>query len=132
MKISKEAKKGAKTLHQCCVGPNGVDAAKVGAVLKQVAERKPAASAQILHEFFRLIRLELDKHTAHVETAREADPTTRAGLESSLRAKYGAHVEVQFSVNPELISGVRIRLGSNVWDANVRERLHTLEFALAH
>jgi F-type H+-transporting ATPase subunit delta len=132
MKLSKEARQGAKALHRCCVGPAGVDAPRVTAVLKEIAGKKPAHAAQILHEFHRLIRLELDKQTAHVETARSVDARTRAGLESSIRAKFGTHVGVHFSEQPELISGVRVRLGSDVWDANVRERLKNLEYSLSH
>lgn len=132
MKLSKEARQGAKALYRCCVSNSGVDARRVTAVLKEVADKKPAHSAQILHEFHRLIRLELDKQTAHVETALKANPQTRAGLESSIRAKFGAHVDVLFSETPELISGVRVRLGSDVWDANVRERLKDLEYSLSH
>jgi F-type H+-transporting ATPase subunit delta len=132
MKLSKEARAGAKLLFQCCVGPEGVNQERVRSVLEQVSIKKPAAASQILHEFYRLIRLEMDKHTANVETAREMDSQSRAALQASLRQKFGSHVEVHFSVTPELISGVRIRRGSDVWEANVRERLKNLEFSLAH
>jgi F-type H+-transporting ATPase subunit delta len=132
MKLSKEARAGAKALFKCCSGPTGVDAGRVKAVIDQIRSKKPAGSAQILHEFFRLIRLELDKHTAHVETASELSESSRASMEAALRKKFGSHVGVQYSLEPALISGVRVRLGSDVWDANVRERLKSLEYSLAH
>jgi F-type H+-transporting ATPase subunit delta len=48
-----------------------------------------------------------------------------------LRAKYGSDVSADFSVNPKLIGGLRIRIGDDVFDGSVRGRLARLEQGLA-
>ncbi len=48
-----------------------------------------------------------------------------------LRSKYGDGLTTDFRVNPNLIGGLRIRVGSDVWDGSVRGRLDRLEQELA-
>ena len=55
-----------------------------------------------------------------------------AGIESSLRAKYGSEVVATFAVVPELIGGLRVRIGSDVFDSSVRERLARFETQALH
>ena len=51
----------------------------------------------------------------------------RAQLSQNLKRKYGADLTTQFVVNPELLGGMRIRVGSDVWDSSVRNRLQRLQ-----
>jgi F-type H+-transporting ATPase subunit delta len=48
-------------------------------------------------------------------------------LSANLRQKYGPDVTANFAVNPELLGGMRIRVGSDVWDSSVRNRLQRLQ-----
>ena len=132
MKLSKEARLGAKSLAKACISGGVLDRAKVSKVLAEVSSRRPAGYAQMLHEFHRLIRLEVERKTALIQTAASLDAAGKDSLTKAVRQRFGADVETQFAVNSELIAGVRIRVGSDLLDANVRERLSRLEAALAH
>jgi F-type H+-transporting ATPase subunit delta len=132
MKVCKEARKGARILFDA-VRPEGrLDESKVRLALAAVVERKPPFEGQILHEFERLVRLEIEKHTALVESAVALDFSQKAGVESALRERFGAHIRTSFSVNPALIAGIRVQIGSDVYDANVLERLNRLRSDLSH
>jgi F-type H+-transporting ATPase subunit delta len=50
-----------------------------------------------------------------------------AELKSSLTLKYGAGLDFQFFVDPSLIGGLRIQIGSDVFDGTVKTRLASLE-----
>ena len=52
---------------------------------------------------------------------------TANSIVSSLKQKYGEDLTTEFSVNPELIGGMRIKIGSDVWDGSVRQRLAHLQ-----
>lgn len=130
MKVSKESKKGARLIFDAARSSGRLDEDKVRRGIAAVMEKKPAGSAQILHELHRLVRLEVEKHEACVETAASLNPQERAALETSLSGKFGGGLTFRFSVNPELIGGVRIRIGSDVYDANVRDRLVRLKAEL--
>lgn len=130
MKVCKEARKGARILFDA-VRPEGrVDESKVRLALAAVVERKPPFEGQILHEFQRLVRLEIEKRTALVESAVSLDASQQAGVVHSLRERFGADIRTRFSVNPALIAGVRVQVGSDVYDSNVRERLERLRSEL--
>jgi F-type H+-transporting ATPase subunit delta len=50
-----------------------------------------------------------------------------ATLKASLTQKYGAGLDFQFFVDPSLIGGLRIQIGSDVFDGTVKTRLAALE-----
>jgi F-type H+-transporting ATPase subunit delta len=132
MKVCKEARKGARILFDA-VRPQGrIDESKVRLALAAVVERKPPFEGQILHEFQRLVRLEIEKRTARVESATALDAAQKANVETSLRERFGSDIRTGFFVNPALIAGIRVQIGSDVYDANVLERLNRLRSELNH
>jgi len=48
----------------------------------------------------------------------------------SLKKTYGDDLATDFSVNPNLIGGMRVKVGSNVWDGSVKARIKALENTL--
>jgi F-type H+-transporting ATPase subunit delta len=44
-----------------------------------------------------------------------------------LAVRYGAELVTEFRVNPDLIGGLRVKIGDDVWDGSVRGRLNRLE-----
>ncbi len=131
MKASKEAVRVARLLLDSVREKGVVVPERVGSLLAAVREKSPAGAAQALQRFHKLVRLELEKRSATIESAAELSEPERASFETALRAKVGSDLLVRFSVNPELIAGVRIRIGDDVFDSNVRERLARLKLELA-
>jgi F-type H+-transporting ATPase subunit delta len=89
--------------------------------------KKPRHYIEVLKNYKRLLRLELEKRQARIETASEVDPETSSELAANLKKKYGSDLTTEFLVNPELLGGMRIRVGSDVWDGTVRNRLERLQ-----
>ena len=132
MKIPKEARKVSRELFQASFQDGRLDQARVSAIAKKVAESKPRHYIDILQSYERLLRLELAKRHAIVESASALDDGTRNQLETTLRSKYGADLTTEFKVTPELIGGLRVKIGSDVFDSTVKERLQRLEDSLVH
>lgn len=132
MKLNKEARKGAKALFLASFSNRRLDEEKVRSVVKQLAERKPRNYLEILQGYQRYVRLEVEKRQALIESAADLDRGTRDKLRRSLKSKYGDDLTVQFKTSPELIGGLRIQVGSDVWDSSVQARLHTLQNELLH
>ena len=76
------------------------------------------------------MRLEVDRRTALVESAVALPPEIREGLSARLARRYGAGVKTTFALNPALLAGMRIRVGSEVYDGSVHARLAALEARL--
>ena len=131
MKVSKIARKGARMLFGAAHTAGRLDLAKVRSVLTSVAEKRPSGSAEILHEFHRLVRLKLESHAAHIESAETLGAQEAAAVEQSMKARFGEETTFTYSVNPALIAGIRVKIGSDVYDASVRERLNRLKAELS-
>ena len=108
-----------------------VDAGRVKKAVELIAKSKPRNYLAVLKNFQRLVRLEVEKTHAVIHTALAFDKKTTGLFEKELRGKFGSELSTEFQVDPTLISGVRIRVGSTVWENSVRGRLQALELGLA-
>ncbi len=127
MQIPKEARRKARELFDASLDDSGrPDAGKTLRIADLLVKSAPRHSVQILKEFTRLVRLETAKHHAVIESAAPIDDAARDAILKSLRQRDGGEVSFETKVDPALIGGARIRLGSEVWDASVRSRLAAL------
>ena len=132
MKLSKEARKAAKSLFLGSFTNGALDDGKVRTVVKELAEKKPRQYLEILEGYQRYVRLELAKRHALIESAKDLERGTREQLRRALKAKYGNDLTTEFRVAPELIGGLRIKIGSDVWDNTIQNRIARLETDLLH
>jgi F-type H+-transporting ATPase subunit delta len=132
MKLSKEARKSSKTLFLGSFSNGKLDEAKVRTVVKELAEKKPRQYLGILEGYQRYVRLELARRHALIESATNLDRATRDQLRRELKAKYGDDLTTEFKVSPELIGGLRIKIGSDVWENSIQNRIASLEEELLH
>ena len=72
------------------------------------------------------MRLERDRRTALVESAVPLGEDLRAGIADRLHHVYGPSLATSFTENAALIGGMRIKVGSDVYDGSVRARLASL------
>jgi F-type H+-transporting ATPase subunit delta len=127
MKITKEARQLSRQLFRLSLTDNRLDRAKVTSIVDTVLTKKPRHYMGALEAYQRLLRLEIAKRHAVIESASSLSETTSASVVDSLKQKYGADLTVEFKVNPELIAGMRVRVGSDVLDGSVRSRLARLQ-----
>src|ERR1700749_1373817 len=120
MKISKQARRDAKLLFRSCVQNGLLDEARVKQAVTQVIAQKPRGYVGILSQFQRLVKLDLDRRTAKVESATALGAEQQAALKDSLGRKYRAGLNLTFTQNAALLGGLRIQVGSDVYDGSVR------------
>jgi F-type H+-transporting ATPase subunit delta len=123
MKISREARRLARELFRLCLASGRLDASRVSAISEQVIAEKPRDYLQILKEFSRLVRLELDRRHATIESASPLDETSARSIANTLRQKFGGDITTEFRTSPDLLGGLRVKLGSDVWDGSISSRL---------
>lgn len=126
MKASKEAIRAARKLMRLSVKDGRLDLGTAQTLVTRIGEAKPRGYLGILTTFQRLLRLEVEKKHAVVESAIELDANEGEGIAENLRRKYGDDLTTEFKTNPSLIGGLRVRVGSDVWDGSVRARLQSL------
>lgn len=126
MKISKQAQRDARQLFRSCQVNGLLDENRVRQAVALVLEKKPRGYVEILTRMHRLVKLDLAKRTVKVESAVESSPETKAQIKAGLEKRYGAGLDIGYSTNPALIGGVRIQVGSDLYDGSVKTRLEKL------
>ena len=127
MKITKQARREAKELFRSCVVGGLLDDNRVRQAVQQVLQLKPRGYIAILTHFLRLLKLDIERRTARVESAAPLAADLQTQIQTSLARSYGKGLDISFAQNPELIGGVRIRVGSDVYDGSVQGRLAELQ-----
>ena len=127
MKINKEIRQLSRKMLRASFTDGQLDAGRTRSLVDSLIAKKPRNYIDVLKNYRRLLQLELEKRRARVETASELDSTTSSELVANLKKKYGSDLTAEFIVNPELLGGMRVRVGSDVWDGTVRNRLEQLE-----
>jgi F-type H+-transporting ATPase subunit delta len=130
MKINKEIRQLSREMLRASFTDGQLDPGRITSLVDSLIAKKPRNYVQVLKNYRRLLRLELEKRQARIETASEVDSATTSELVANLKNKYGSDLTTEFVVNPELLGGMRIRVGSDVWDGTVRNRLERLQHEL--
>lgn len=130
MKFSKQARRQAKELFRACYRDGRLDDDRVRDAVRAVIETKPRGYTVLLDHFRRLLRIAVARRTAVVETAFPLDPVMTRAIENRLRELYEDELDLSFVSDPELIGGMRVRVGSDVLDGSVRGRLAALSEGL--
>jgi F-type H+-transporting ATPase subunit delta len=130
MKPNKKAKRTARQLFRLSLVDGALDERRVRLVAQRIATSRHRGALAILSDFQRLVRLDHDRHTAVVESAAPLSGSLREQIQTDLARAYGPRMEASFDENPALIGGMRVKVGSDVYDGSVRARLAALKARL--
>src|SRR5262245_46484492 len=130
MKTSKQARRDAKHLFNSCKANGSLEDQRVKRVVTELIAKKPRGYMGILSHFQRLVRLDVERRTAVAESAAPLPDALAKSVQASLVKRYGDGVNVSFAVNKDLIGGLRVKVGSDVFDGSVRARLNELQESL--
>jgi len=127
MKINKEIRRLSREMLRASFTDGQLDHGRIASLVESLIARKPRNYIAVLKNYRHLLRLEVEKRRARVETASELDSEAGSKLVANLKKKYGNDLATEFMVNPQLLGGMRIQVGSDVWDGTVRGRLERLQ-----
>ena len=130
MKISKQARRDARQLLRACMSNAVLEESRVKQAVQAVIRDKPRGYIAVLSQFERLVKLELARRAARVESATVLTPQFQASVQADLTQKYGAGLSFTFVHNPALLGGLRIQVGGDVYDGSVQGRLAALQESL--
>jgi F-type H+-transporting ATPase subunit delta len=127
MKISKQAQRDARQLFRSCQVNNLLDENRVRQAVSLVLAKKPRSYVGILSRLHRLVKLDLERRAAHVESATPLPADLQNDVTNRIKKIYGDGVNIAFGQNPALLGGLRIQVGSDLYDGSVKTRLNKLE-----
>jgi F-type H+-transporting ATPase subunit delta len=127
MVTAKQQLREARQLFRLCLVNGMVDERRARQIVHRGVAAGRSSSLGVMSRFLRLVKLDRSRHDATVESAVPLPPELRADLAAMLGRRYGEGTATSFAEDPALIAGVRIRVGSDVYDGSVAGRLADLE-----
>jgi F-type H+-transporting ATPase subunit delta len=126
MRATQQARRDAKQLFRVCQVDGLLAEPRVREVVSRLLQAKPRGYFATLQYFQRLVKLDVERRTARIESATTLSAPERTQLESYLGRQYGQGLTIQHTVNPAIIGGLRVRVGSDVYDGSIQGRLERL------
>jgi len=123
MKGTKQSRRFAKQLFKSCQTNGRLDADRTQKAVQLLIEQKPRGYFGILQHLHRLVKLDEASRTARVESAVALGQMQQQDIQDCLNRLKGGNVTVEFTENPRLIGGMRVKIGDDVFDGSVKTRL---------
>lgn len=92
--------------------------------------RRLAKLPEIARAFAAIAAAERGEMTAQVTTAHPLDDSQRRDLAAKLKAREGRDVKIEANVDPEILGGLVVTIGSRRIDGSLRTRLNSLAQAM--
>lgn len=92
--------------------------------------RRLFAAADMIRDFRTLLARERGEVTAEVASAHALTPAQMAALKDALRVQVGKDVQINTRVDPNLLGGLVVRMGSKMIDSSLRTKLDNLKVAM--
>ena len=126
MRTSKRVRREAKELFRDCMVNGVLDENRARRTAQLVVAARRHDGPAILSRFCQLLKLDLARRTATIESATPLPADLQAAIKGGLARRYGSGLTTAFAHRPALIGGMRIQVGSDVFDGSVRAGLAAL------
>ena len=126
MKGTKQSRRDAKQLFKSCQVDGQLIDDRVRQAVALLTEKKPRGYFGILQELQRLVKLDVNSRMARVESAITLNEAQKQNVQTSLGRLKGGQVTVEFAEDADLIGGMRVKIGDDVFDGSVKTRLARL------
>jgi F-type H+-transporting ATPase subunit delta len=127
MKTTRQTRREATQLFRLCLVNGRLDEGRGRQIVQRLVAERPRGFLATLSLFRRLVKLELDRRTAKIESAVPLPADLQARVQAGLERAYGPGLNMSFAQNPALIGGMRVQVGSDVYNGSVKARLAALE-----
>lgn len=94
------------------------------------ANNRASALPAVVTAFRKLAADHRGAIAAEVVTAAPLSAAQKKGVAASLRTALGKDPEITTRVDPSILGGIKVRVGSRLFDASLKSKLDSLKFAL--
>ena len=127
MAIDKKIQQFAKAFLEASLEDGLVSPSRVTEVLNYIEKNTPRRHIPLLKAYQKLISNELNMHIAHVESATDVSDAILASISSAMSTRYSRTIKATATTNKDLIAGIRIRVGCDVYEDSIAAQLSELQ-----
>lgn len=126
MRGSKQIQQLARQLFSLSLVDGRLSAERVAGVLQYLEKNPPAQPLAVLRAYRRLVAAEFAKGQAVVEHAGPIDNSVLASIAGAMSQRYHREVMSVAKPRPDLLAGLRVRVGDDVYESSVAAQLASL------
>lgn len=126
MAVDKQVRDFAKKLLDYSIENGEVSAAKVKDVVSALADNPPRKIKSILTLYKKYIDREIARYTATIEHGGPINQEAIDAVKAHLEKIAERTIQVQTVENPDLLAGIRVTLGDDVYEDSAAFRLRPL------
>jgi F-type H+-transporting ATPase subunit delta len=94
------------------------------------ANRRLFAVVEIIRGFNRMVAAHKGEVTAQVTVAEQLNDARMNEIRDALKQVTGKDVQIDVDVDPSIIGGIKVKVGSRMVDASLRTKLNSIKFAM--
>jgi F-type H+-transporting ATPase subunit delta len=92
--------------------------------------RRLFALSGIIRAFHAMLAERRGEQIAHVAAARALTPAQQSAIADAIKAMMGGKVSIEVKVDPALLGGLVVRVGSRMIDSSIRTKLQKMQLAM--
>ncbi|MCS7064550.1 MAG: F0F1 ATP synthase subunit delta [Methylacidiphilales bacterium] len=131
MKFSQEVRRAAKGLFRLCMVEGELDEKRLRLIIDELITRKPRNYLAILDRLIYLIKSDQQRRVLTITSVSPLGEQEKERIFQEVRGRLPQVNCVCNTVDPEILGGVRLQVGSDVWDYSVEGSLKEVERLLA-
>jgi len=132
MSTSSKTKKAAKCLLTLSLDQEGrVDEGKVRSILESLRENPPVDHMSLLREYHTEVRRLLPTYECKLELGENEQEEVRTVLSAKVNAAKEGNFALDSTQNSQLIAGYKLRVGDDVYEDSIDQRLENLRKSLS-
>jgi F-type H+-transporting ATPase subunit delta len=126
MAAPKQIRQTARMLFAVSLENGAVSPERVAGVLAWFEKTNPRRGLALLREYHRLVSIEINRTRARIEHAGALSDDAVAAIALFLSKRYGRAITATASENPDLIAGIRVNIGDDVFESSIAGQLESL------
>lgn len=116
----------ARQLFKLSLENGRLSAERVGGVLAWIEKHRPGNPLALLRAYKHLVEAEVSRNRAVIEYAGELSPPAIDAITASLSRRFARDIEAVPVARPDLIAGIRVRVGCDIFENNLAGQLAAL------
>jgi F-type H+-transporting ATPase subunit delta len=120
-----------RKLLDAIVQRDGIDRAVRNLIAVLIDHRRLAFLPRIVEQFEKELDRRMGLADAQISSARELGDTEKRTLEAEIAKLTGKKVRAQYGLDPSLLGGAVVRIGSTIYDGSVKGQLERIKEAIS-
>ena len=127
MKVSNASLKQARRIFSLCLDDGELNESRLSKVVNLLSKKRNRQAQILLSAILRVLNSYLARRKVRITSANSLEEKEKQTILESIGDVYGKTLDFSYQVDRNLIAGLKIQIGDNVWDGSLSLKIRQLE-----